>query len=294
MSLLSILYCFNFTIQAQTQVEKIINSLKDEQSNNVLIAAHRGDWFWAPENSIQAFQNCIDAGIDVLEIDVRLSKEGIPVVIHDDSLARTTTGIGKVADFTVAELKKLYLRDASGLKTKQRIPTLEEVLMLTKDKVIVYLDKSYDKVDKILPILRKTGTLSHAMFVLNYPYEKARKTFGTALDSVIFVPVVADKMDNLENYVKEYQEKLEPLAYQFRMQSYNGNAYSLLKKIVDSRSNAFVAATWPHHSINHDDAISRTKPDEGWGWLVDNGFRILETNRPYSLLEYLKSREMHK
>ena len=275
------------------QVSAIIDHLKDPQSEEVLIAAHRGDWFWAPENSIAAFRNCIEAGIDILEIDVRLSKDGIPVVIHDLTLERTTTGSGKVADFTLAELKQLYLKDAVEVVTKESIPTLEEVLLLCKNRIIVYLDKSYDKIPQILPLLKQTGTLEQAMFVLDFPYDKAKSVFGADLEKVLFVPVIADGMKDLDTYVDGYLEKLNPVAFQFRMNDYNGGAYHQLNKIVQSERKAFVAATWPQHTIGHDDRMARTNPDDSWGWLVEKGFQILETNRPIDMLSYLRENKKH-
>lgn len=280
-------------INAQSRVDQLVAHLNNSKSNYIMVAAHRGDWFWAPENSIRGFQNCIELGVDIIELDVRLSKDDIPVIIHDLTLDRTTTGKGNVADWTLDSLKTLYLKDATGVTTQERIPTLEEVMNLTKGKILIYLDKSVDKVEKVLPILHKTGTLKQAIFVLDFPYEKAKAQFGTYLDSILFVPVIADNMQDLDVYVMEYLTKLKPKAFQFRMKSYDGVAYPQLQKVINSTSKAFVAATWADHTIGHDDQVSRTKPDEGWGWLIAQGFTILETNRPQQLLEYLRVKKLH-
>jgi len=119
------LFIFQVTHAQNTdKVEQILAHLNDPQSKQVLVAAHRGDWFWAPENSLPAFQNCIEMGVDIIELDVRLSQDGVPVVIHDLTLERTTTGKGNVADWTLDSLKTLYLKDATGVVTQGRIPTL--------------------------------------------------------------------------------------------------------------------------------------------------------------------------
>ena len=286
--LLLFICCFQHVL-AQQNPDKFRRKIQDSNKNNVMVAAHRGDWYWAPENSLPAFQNCIEIGVDIIELDVRLSKDGVPVIIHDETLDRTTTGKGKVADWPLDSLKTLYLKDATGVITKERIPTLRETLDLTKDKIVVYLDKSVDKVEKLLPVLQETGTLQQSMFVLDFPYSKAKKQFGALLDSVLFVPVIADDMENAEKYVEEYLHNLKPVAFQFRMKSYEGTAYPLLQEIMNSSSKAFVASTWADHSIGHDDLLSRTEPNKGWGWLIEKGFTIIETNRPIQLLEYLKS-----
>ncbi len=277
----------------QSKVDQIIQHLQHPQDSYVLVAAHRGDWFWAPENSLQAFRNCIEAGVDMIELDVRLSKDSIPVIIHDLTLDRTTTGKGKVADYPLDSLKTFYLKDALEVVANEKIPSLEEVMEMAKDNVLIYLDKSGDKVEHILPILRNTGTLHQAVFVLDYSYKEAKKRFGSALDSVIFVPVVSDHMEDADQYVAEYLTHYPPAAFQFRMETKDGTAYPILSKVVASPSKAFVAATWPKHTIGHDDQLSRKDPDQGWGWLIDEGFTILETNRPYELLAYLRSKQLH-
>ena len=80
------------------------------KSDYVMIFAHRGDWRNSPaENSLIAFQRCIDEGIDGIEIDVQETQDGALVVLHDETLERTTTGRGKVSDHTLSELRQLYL-----------------------------------------------------------------------------------------------------------------------------------------------------------------------------------------
>ena len=92
------------------------------------IVAHRGLHGELPENSLPAMKAAWDAGIEWCECDVQLSADGSPVVIHDETLERTTTGSGRVADFSVEELRKLRLRRADGTVTEERVPTLDELL----------------------------------------------------------------------------------------------------------------------------------------------------------------------
>jgi glycerophosphoryl diester phosphodiesterase len=92
---------------------------------SVLNVAHRGGVGEnAPENTLAAFRDAIGAGADVIELDLRGTRDGQVVVLHDATLDRTTSGRGSVADWTLAELKSL---DAGG---GERIPVYEEVLEL--------------------------------------------------------------------------------------------------------------------------------------------------------------------
>jgi glycerophosphoryl diester phosphodiesterase len=93
-----------------------------------LIAAHRGGALLWPENSLTAFRGALALGVDLVELDVHLAKDGEVVVIHDPTLERTTTGRGAVRDHTWAELGGVTLRDTAG----ERPPRLEEVLDLVR------------------------------------------------------------------------------------------------------------------------------------------------------------------
>lgn len=93
------------------------------------IIGHRGSAGTHPENTMAAFEEALRVGADGIELDVQLSKDGVPVVIHDETVDRTTNGSGWVKDLTLAELRSL---DAgswfSALFANERIPTLKEVL----------------------------------------------------------------------------------------------------------------------------------------------------------------------
>ena len=98
-----------------------------------LILAHRGACGYAPENTLEAFQLALDMGADGFELDVHMSRDGHLMVIHDESVNRTTNGTGLVRDLTLQQLKEL---DAScGMEAYRgaRIPTLEEVFRLIQN-----------------------------------------------------------------------------------------------------------------------------------------------------------------
>lgn len=106
--------------------------------NKTLIFAHRGSKGTHPENTLEAFAEAIRIGVEGIELDVHLTKDGELAVIHDETVDRTTNGTGYVRDMTMAELKNL---DAgswfSGEFCQSVIPTLAEVLSLLKDTDIL-------------------------------------------------------------------------------------------------------------------------------------------------------------
>ena len=106
-----------------------------------LLIAHRGASADAPESTIAAFELALEQGADGLELDVHLSADGHPVVIHDFTLERTTDGAGPVSALRVRELKRL---DAGGWHDRrfqgQRIQTLQEVLERFRDRTRFWLE----------------------------------------------------------------------------------------------------------------------------------------------------------
>jgi len=101
--------------------------------------AHRGASSLAPENTFTAFDKAVEIGADGIEFDVQLSKDGIPVVIHDENLERTTTGRGPVKGRSLSELKAL---DAGSWFAPQfgevQVPTLDEVLTRYKASSLIF------------------------------------------------------------------------------------------------------------------------------------------------------------
>ena len=138
------LLCTVFVLSAQESAKTLVVDLKSHETKKVLVVAHRGDWRNAPENSLQAFQNCIAMGVDMIEIDLKMTKDNQLVIMHDNTIDRTTDGKGKVSDYTLAELRKFHLKNGLGRVTFHPIPTLEEVLELTKGKILINIDKGYD------------------------------------------------------------------------------------------------------------------------------------------------------
>ena len=103
-------------------------ALTPAQARAPLVAAHRGGALLWPENSLLAYRNALALGVDFLETDVHLSRDGELVVVHDPTLDRTTTGTGAVRDHTRADLAALRLKARDGTVTSELLPTLAQLL----------------------------------------------------------------------------------------------------------------------------------------------------------------------
>lgn len=101
------------------------------------VVAHRGYSAIAPENTLAAFRAAIDDGADAIEFDVRLTRDGHPVIMHDATVDRTTNGRGAVAALTLAEVRELTAnRRFAPRFADERVPTLDEVLALARGRAM--------------------------------------------------------------------------------------------------------------------------------------------------------------
>jgi glycerophosphoryl diester phosphodiesterase len=120
------------------------------------VIAHRGASAAAPENTLVAFNLAAELGADAVELDVKLSKDGLPIVIHDETVDRTTDAKGKVKDFTLADFKQM---DAGSWKDSkyagERIPTLAEVFDSVGSRlwINVELTNYYTRGDNLVPVV---------------------------------------------------------------------------------------------------------------------------------------------
>jgi glycerophosphoryl diester phosphodiesterase len=120
-------------------MKKSLSDLKT--AKRPLIIAHRGYRARYPENTLAAFEAAIDAGADMIELDVLLTKDRKVVVIHDESLDRTTSGQGRVSDYTLSELKALDAGSWFDSRFREeRLPTLEEVLEKVDGRIPINIE----------------------------------------------------------------------------------------------------------------------------------------------------------
>ena len=281
---------------AETRAEKLAKEIYKPNSKYVLVVAHRGDWRNAPENSLQAYRNCIDMGVDMIEIDIHKTQDNQFIVMHDATVDRTTNGKGKIADMTLADIKKLYLKSGHGIKTRHRVPTLEEVLLLAKDKILVNIDKGDNYFDEIYELLLKTGTEKQ---VVIKTYDNLAtiqsKSKNDIIHKSIFMPIInLDKQENAEVVVDNYLH-VNPPAFEVTFKTETPKLFRVLNKIRQSGSKLWINSLWSSLNAGHDDdlAVEEKCPDEAWGWILKQGATVIQTDRPMQLIQYLKKKHRH-
>lgn len=152
----------------------------------VLVSAHRG----APvpglvENSLAAFENALNYAPALIETDVRRTADGVLVILHDETLDRTTTGTGRVDAATFAEIRALRLVTPDSLVTSFRVPTLAEALAWAEGRAVLLLDVKPDvPYEELVAAIRQNEAEDQAA-VITYSLADQERLYALAPELVV-------------------------------------------------------------------------------------------------------------
>jgi glycerophosphodiesterase len=271
------------------RVDTLLQYMHDGgKSKHVMIFAHRGNWRNSAENSIQAFQDCINEGLDGIEVDLQMTKDSVLIIMHDETLDRTTTGSGKVSDYTIDELRKLRLLNPIGVKTRQTIPTFEQVLLLAKDKILIQVDKWKAYGQQVADLAKKYNCERQIILRTTDNSKTTKQKYGNLLDNLIVMPVLVCKggkvdEENLQDFIKNYSSPV--MSFSFIRED-----YPILRKIKNLQEMGYriwFNSLWDTFNAGHDDELAVTDPDNSYGWLINHGANIIFSDNPILLKKYL-------
>jgi glycerophosphoryl diester phosphodiesterase len=256
-----------------------------------MVVAHRADWREAPENSIMAIKKAIEKGVNMVEIDLALTKDNVLILMHDKTIDRTTTGKGKPSDYTLEEIKKLYLRDGLGVPTQMKVPTLTEVLDVTDGKIFINLDKAFDYFDKVYPLLKKRKMFDQVLFKGTAEYDEFDQKYGTIKNEIHYMPIVrlasGEGWDKINTYLKNYK------VYGFEFTLGPDESHLIdFKEIRKSHVKVWINSLWPELSAGHNDDKIFENPNI-YNWYPDHYVNIIQTDRPKDLIEFLKKKNLY-
>ena len=278
-----------------TRAEKIRTQLLTCDESSVIVVAHRADWRNFPENSLEAIQSSIEMGVDMLELDVQRTKDGVLILMHDQKLDRTTTGQGNIAETTWEEISKLNLKDHKGEVTSYKVPKLEDALLLCKDRIMINLDKADRYFDEVFALLDKTGTGDLIVMKGGQPADQVREKFGKYLDRVIYMPIVTINDEASEQTINAFMEDMKPVAFELCYRNAHSPVPAKLKISLKGRTLLWYNTLWASLCAGHHDDLAVEDLDGTYGFMIDSlGARILQTDRPQLMLEYLRSRNLHE
>lgn len=272
-------------------------------AGQVIVVAHRGCFAAAPENTPQAIEHCARLGVEVVENDVRMSKDGELYVLHDTTVDRVTNGSGRVDALTVAEFAQLRMRQGSGGSgsevTDQPVPTLRAYFRAAKNRVLINLElKTSGNVswetllEKSLAIAREEGVIDHLLLkvpdILHHGKTLKRQLLATSSfpPELALLPMiwqsdtpVAKRLDAMERF--------GGVGYEMPVSdpAYLGQTRFDQRLVGRPIMAVAVQANW---SGGLDDSLSLRDPAAGWGRLIELGANMVMTDHPEALLSYLE------
>lgn len=187
------IYSFYPEIGENTR-QSLLNRIKE---NSALICGHRGFGKFAAENSLAAFRLAAEKGVDMIEIDIRASKDGNLVIMHDASINRTTNGEGNVSQLTYAELSSSFLYNGGSLTT-ERIPLLTEALEVARGKLYIDIDVKSSHLRETYEMIKMYGMLNQVLFTV---YDSQTNKQLLNMDKNILIMPIIYEMKDLTDYL---------------------------------------------------------------------------------------------
>jgi glycerophosphoryl diester phosphodiesterase len=284
--------CLTWTAGHATPADTL-RRIRDPRGGLIVIA-HRGCHEAAPlhklgstpENSTAALLQCVTLGADVMETDVRRSRDGHLVMVHDDTVDRTTNGTGRVADLTLAQLKALRLRQDEGgpaaALTDQRIPTLDEILACAKGRIVLNLDIKDAIHGEVVDAVHRAGAQDRVIVKTFAGVASVPLAAIAPYDGVPFavIPITADPTaaDVQQIIANQMKGRIKPIAIELpvlpvaTLPSAIARARKLGVAIwINTLFKGFVTGMGGDPEARHD-------PDAVWGRLADMGVRLFQTD----------------
>jgi glycerophosphoryl diester phosphodiesterase len=244
--------------------------------NRFVVVAHRGDHTMAPENTLTALHNTVKIGADYMEIDIRTTRDGQIVLMHDDDVDRMTDGKGKVAEMTLMEIKALKVIDKRpnmppNSVLSETVPTFEEVLdAARKAKLCFYLDCKEIDPRQVMQYLKKFGMERHVVVYDGVEGCRAWKK-------------VAPEIPVMTSFGREVRtpEALEAFWRKDSVEILDGNARGYTPEMV-AAAKQWGAVVWP-------DIQNPGENPSQWDPMIKMGVDGLQSDHPGALITYLKS-----
>jgi glycerophosphoryl diester phosphodiesterase len=231
----------------------------------IYVIAHRGDHVHHAENSIAAIESAAAIGADYAELDVRTTKDGKLVLMHDKTVDRTTDGHGAVKEMTVEEIAHLTFKDYGGA-----VPAFDEALDAAKGKIQIYLDWKDATPEALFQMLKAHGMIEP---VVVYGGQGELHQLQKLAPEIRVMPE-AETLLNLQ----ANQRALNPKVVAFSEDDFKPE---IVAQALKENEEIFVDRLWAQDT------------QELWQEAIDRGVRGIQTNRPAELVEFLRAKHLH-
>lgn len=239
--------------------------------HQLVVIAHRGSHLDVPENTLAAYANAIKEGADYVEIDLRTTKDGHLVIMHDESVTKMTGKKWLIKDLTYNQVRDLKINTINNEDTTTyRVPDFASVLDLCKGRINIYLDFKDADVEKSYQLIKEAGMQHHVVVYLN-----KKEQYGQWRKVAPHVPLMASLPDNMNNI------QLNDLLHKMPLEVVD-NAYDKDKLNLMHRKKI---AVWL-------DVQSKDEGPAKWEQALKHGVDGLQTDHPAKLIKYLEDRRI--
>ncbi len=261
--------------QTQQPVDKILEKFHNPESGYVMVSAHRAGHNGNPENSIAAIQHAIDVGVDFVELDVKVTTDGIVVLNHDRTINRTTTGTGDPEEYSWEELQKFKVKLPDGTITNKPLATFEDALNLVKGKVMVDIDLKTSNLQPVMDLVEKTNTLKQVIF-FDSDFEILKEVLK--LNPNAMVMPRAHSYETADSALQIFSPPVVHIDDSFYTEK------------VTSLITGKGARTWINALGDQDDIIRAGNTEQAVNNVLKFGANVVQTDEPEILIPYLKSK----
>ena len=230
----------------------------------VIVIAHRGFHAEVPENTIESLRKAIEIGVDYVEVDIRTTLEGVPVVMHDANIERTTDGKGRVSELSTIDFRNLKIKG-----TNINPPTFSSFLMEAKGKMNLYLDIKDADPEKIVSLLDKYQMRERVViYCLPQQVYQWRKLAPT-------VPVITSPSSNIKTPFE-----FEAFTLSFPVAILDGTPKVYTKEVIEKLLEINIPI-WLD-TLNEEDTA------DTWAKAMSLGIKALQTDKPQELISFLQ------
>lgn len=281
------------------RAEKILAEIADPDSDYVIVISHRGDWRNYPENSIPAIESVIRMGADMMELDVKMTKDSVLVLMHDKTIDRMTNGKGRVCDITYDSLMTFNMRRAHNVATDTlKVPTLRQALLCCKDRILVNVDHAYDYYDEIVELADELGVTGQVLMKGKSSIDKVKEDMSRHSRNLLYMPIIDINKPKGQALFAEYLESSTiPMAFEVCWNEAGEEVDQCIKEIHKMGSKLWVNTIWPSlcggYGNDDDAALEAADAGEVYGQYIEMGAGMIQTDRPELLIKYLRSIGKH-
>jgi len=262
----------------QSNIDQILARFHDASSDKVMIAAHRAENDKYPENSIASIDYSAEIGVDIIEIDIRTTKDGVLVLFHDGSLDRMMGEEGSVNDYTYEELLKFNLKKKrSDDQNEYKIALAEEALKHAHGKVMVDLDLKDLSIKQMVDMIHKTNMEKQTLF---FDSDFAVLDSVVMLDSTLMIMPRARSLEDVKKIIARYHPPIIHIDPSF----YTDEVVKTIKEAG--------ARIWINALGKADIQAKIGLVDSAYTPLIEKGANVIQTDYPLILNDFLVKKKL--